>query len=463
MQSSDIYIANDRPLPRVTPLHAAAAALTPPRLAVALVVGAVAAVGAVGADARWLAALGTTIAGSRHVPDGVPFAAAATDGWPNVLVLAELAFAAAVGVLGDTGIFALQLAAVAACLTLVAADMRALGARQGGAALVLLATALAAASALAVARLQLFSLALFPVAVWLLRRDAERPTRRLWLLVPLVALWGNLHGAVLVGVGVALAYLAFSARRRARERVALGASLLAALCATPALTGTPSYYAGVLGNEAARRGEGLWAPLSTSPLDLAFVAAAGLLALLAIRARPPVWELVAAAALLLLTVQTARSGVWLALFLAPRAAAALRVDARVRPSVGAAVGCCAILLLVLGLARGPLQTGAGSAVLAQAAGAGVVLAEPVLAEQTVAAGGRIWIGNPLDAFAARDQRAYLAWVQGERGGDAALAHADAVLVARDGPAAARLEADGRFRVLASDGRTVLYTRAAAGA
>ena len=42
-----------------------------------------------------------------------------------------------------------------------------------------------------------------------------------------------------------------------------------AVCTTPALQHTPDYYRGLVGNEAARRGEGLWGPLSlTSGFDL---------------------------------------------------------------------------------------------------------------------------------------------------------------------------------------------------
>ena len=54
------------------------------------------------------------------------------------------------------------------------------------------------APALLVVRSQLFSLALFPLLVLLLRGEARAPSRRIWLLVPLVALWSNLHGGVLL-------------------------------------------------------------------------------------------------------------------------------------------------------------------------------------------------------------------------------------------------------------------------
>jgi hypothetical protein len=47
----------------------------------------------------------------------------------------------------------------------------------------------------------LFSLALFPLLLVLLEVDSRAPSRRIWLAVPLVLVWGNLHGAVLAGLG----------------------------------------------------------------------------------------------------------------------------------------------------------------------------------------------------------------------------------------------------------------------
>ena len=217
----------------------------------------------VGADADWLAALGRDIAQSWSIPNGVPFAAAASEGWHNVPVLGELVFHWLQASLGSRGLVIAQVAAVVACLWLVSTDMRRAGVADAPAALVLMLTAFAAAPALLVVRSQLFSLALFPLLVLLLREEARRPSRRVWLLVPLVALWSNLHGGVLLGVAVAGAYLLF-ARLRRDPLVAGGvlAGMALALFATPALAKTADYYRGVIGSQAASRGEGLWQPLS---------------------------------------------------------------------------------------------------------------------------------------------------------------------------------------------------------
>src|SRR5207248_2666630 len=154
----------------------------PLELAVALGVALAALAGTIGADARWLAALGRIIVHRGGIPDGIPYASAPSSGWHNVPVLAELILRGLTSAAGDRG---------------------------------------------------------------------------------LLAAWPNLHGAGLVGLAVAAAYLIFERGRR-QPLLAAAAFLVSAvaLCATPALQHTPDYYAGLVRNEAARRGEGLWAPLS---------------------------------------------------------------------------------------------------------------------------------------------------------------------------------------------------------
>src|SRR5205823_11784251 len=128
----------------------------------------------------------------------------------------------------------------------------------------------------------------------LLRSDARNPSRRILLVVPLLALWSNLHGAALVGYGITLIYLAVvRLRADALLAIAVAAAASLALCLTPAGIHTIAYYHGVLGNEAAHRGEGLWGPLSLSaPLDVLMIVAAAALALHLRRSRPALWELV---------------------------------------------------------------------------------------------------------------------------------------------------------------------------
>jgi hypothetical protein len=181
---------------------------------VAVIVAIAALLARVGADAQWLAALGHVIVQRHSIPTGIPFAAAPTSHWPNAIVLAELAFDALERTLGDRGLMLAQLLAVGVGLAVLGRDALAGGADPPGTSGALLLAGIGALPSLAIARVQLFSLLLFPILVALLRAESRRPSRRIWLLVPLLALWANLHGTVLLGLAVALAYLLCSRLRR---------------------------------------------------------------------------------------------------------------------------------------------------------------------------------------------------------------------------------------------------------
>jgi len=114
-------------------------------LAVAMGAGGCALLGSIGADARWLAALGRTILAQGSVPAGIPYAAAPSVDWVNVPVLGELVFHALQVAGGDRGFLIAQLVATAAALALLALGMRALGAPDGARAVVLMLVFFAAA------------------------------------------------------------------------------------------------------------------------------------------------------------------------------------------------------------------------------------------------------------------------------------------------------------------------------
>jgi hypothetical protein len=443
---------------------ATSARFGPLELAVALGAALAAVAGTIGADARWLPALGRIIIDRGTIPDGVPYASAPSAGWHNVPVLAELTLRGLTSVAGDRGLLVAQVVAVGASLAILAWDLRRAGADDFGGALVLLVVVIGALPALVIIRSQLFSLLFFAALVALLRREAREPSARVWLLLPLFAIWSNLHGAVLVGFAVAAAYLVLERGRRQPFVAAavLGGSALA-VCVTPALEHTPDYYLGVLHNEAARRGVELWAPLSlTSGFDLLLLAAAVTLVMLGLRARPALWETLALAALAVLTIRTARSGVWLLFFAAAPAARALRFGSGRSLRLAASALALSVAVAVFGLARGPLSTGAGKPLLDEAlqrAHGTPILAEGVLAEQVALAGGRVWMSNPLDAFSRRDQSLYLDWLAGDPDGDAALRNApNVVLVRRHSETGRRVSHDRRLREIASDATAVLYVK-----
>jgi hypothetical protein len=436
-------------------------------LAVALGAGACALLGSIGADARWLAALGRTILERGSIPSGVPYAAAPSVDWVNVPVLGELVFHALQVVGGDRGFLVAQLIAVTAALTLLALGMRARGASDAASAAVLMLVFFAAVPSFLIVRAQLFSLVLFCAALLLLRAESRRPSRRVWLLVPLIVLWANLHGGVLVGLAIAAAYLVLE---RARREPVVAASVLVASCAalflTPALLDSGHYYLGVLRSEAAQRGEGLWAPLSIGkPFDALFIVLAIPLLVFAFRSGSSVWELACIAAFAGLTVHAGRNSVWLLCFIAAPAAHGLGKrylrDFSVSPRTLVLCAWVPAAFLVLGVLQTPQQYGAGERVRSEAArlAAGKpILADGIDAEQLALDGRRVWIANPLDAFSRRDQRLYLDWLDANPAGDALLREATAVVVARGSKPQQRLDRDRSFRRAALDARAAIYVR-----
>src|ERR1700716_695154 len=175
----------------------------------------------IGADARWLAAIGAAIVHAGALPHAIPYAAAPAVAWHDAPALGQLMFHGAHSLLGDRGLVLAQAVAAGIALWMLALDLRAARARDGAGAAVILAVVVAAPAAFLIVRAQLFSLALFPVLVLLLRTEARRPSTRIWLVVPLIALWANLHGGVLIGFALLAAYLLFQ-RFRHTPAVAIG-------------------------------------------------------------------------------------------------------------------------------------------------------------------------------------------------------------------------------------------------
>ena len=52
------------------------------------------------------------------------------------------------------------------------------------------------------ARPHIFTLLLLSISVWMIEADRERSSRRIWLLVPITAVWTNLHGGFLALIAV---------------------------------------------------------------------------------------------------------------------------------------------------------------------------------------------------------------------------------------------------------------------
>jgi hypothetical protein len=420
-------------------------------LIVPLLAAAAAAFGVVGADARWLAAVGASIA-DGHLVHSVAFATAPTSGWVNAPVLGEVVFHWLWALLGDRGLVLAQVVAVLACFGALARGLRRQTDDGASVAAVLFFVLVGSLPAVLVARNQLFSLILFPLLILLLEAETREPSRRIWLAVPLLLLWANLHGAVLVGFAVLAVYIVVA---RLRALPVLVASTLA-LCATPELWHTPRYYAAVSENEAAHMGVGLWSPLGTSPTDLLFVIAALMLLLAAVWPRPRwhAWEAVAVVGLVAASVHAARFGTWLVFVAAYPAARSLRLR---RPSTVPVLLPAALALAVVGgVAHTPFDAGSRALAHVAALSGSTVLAEPVAAEQVAVDGGTIWVANPLEAFRHADQRLYLDWAAGKPRGAAAVQHAQLVLVRRDSAAGRSAAGDPRLVTVRRTSGAVLY-------
>ncbi len=436
-------------------------------MAVSLVTALAALQAQVGADARWLAALGAEIARLGEIPRGIPYAAFSSAGWHDAPALSQLAFHGLEAGLGERGLVLAQVLAVALALTALSLDLRRQGAADLPSSLVILLASAASASTLLVVRAQLFSLALFPWLVFVLRREERAPSWRMWLLPPLLALWSNLHGGALLGLGVVAAYLLVGRLRR-QPGVALAALLACslALLATPAHLHTVAYYRSVLGSEAAVRGEGLWAPLSwTRPFDLAFLTLGIPLVLAAARARRPLWEGIVLLALTGAAAHSGRNAVWLVLFAAAPAGRWLTGSRSWQLAPPRRLVPVAAALLAgaigLGLARPPAAATASSELRLLAAAVArdaPILADAENAEALALDGRRVWIANPLDAFPRTLQRAYLDWLAGRAPPEAVAPRARVVLVALGTPAQLRLARSRTFREVGRDEQAVLYAR-----
>jgi hypothetical protein len=121
-------------------------------------------------------------------------------------------------------------------------------------------------------RTQGFAYPLFVATLWLLAAQRRTPSRRVYLVLPLLVLWANLHGSVTLGVAIACLYgltllgedLRRAPRRpRARSLVfVLGPPLC--LLATPYGLAGLSYYRETLFNPAFKTLVSEWAPVTAA-------------------------------------------------------------------------------------------------------------------------------------------------------------------------------------------------------
>lgn len=123
-------------------------------------------------------------------------------------------------------------------------------------------------------RAQSFAYLLFVGVLALLIADARSGGRRVLLCLPLLALWGNLHGSVLMGAALVSLRGAILLWQRRRHAVAVCLLTLPWLCVllSPYAASLPGYYAGMLFGHDFSALVTEWGPTTPGPMTAAFYA-----------------------------------------------------------------------------------------------------------------------------------------------------------------------------------------------
>ncbi|MCW3016574.1 MAG: hypothetical protein JWO02_3666 [Solirubrobacterales bacterium] len=173
-------------------------------------------------------------------------------------------------------------------------------------------------------RTQTFALPLFVAVLWLLSEDSRAPSARVFWCFPLLVLWANLHGSVVIGA--ALVALAGILRLRDAWRsgdgrggtlagLALMIMPLLAIVATPYGVSVFSYFHDLFGNAEIKQLAPEWMPTALEPVQLPFF----LLGALAVaflgrhRRRLTIFEQVALVGTLVAALAAARNLAWFGL------------------------------------------------------------------------------------------------------------------------------------------------------
>jgi hypothetical protein len=166
-------------------------------------------------------------------------------------------------------------------------------------------------------RPQFFAYPLFLGLLILLLAEKEAPSRRVWLALPLLVLWANLHGSVTLGIGLVGLYALTEARRAPARAIALIVLAPATILATPYGTSILSYYHSTLLNTALPKYVTEWKPLYdvTQPAVIFLAPIIVLfLALPWVLRRQATWfERLATLALAAAAVMAVRNVIWLAM------------------------------------------------------------------------------------------------------------------------------------------------------
>jgi len=118
--------------------------------------------------------------------------------WTDQQWLAQLVMYGAHSLGGYALLSILTCASVIGAFSIAAAAARWLGAGPRAIWVLFLPVLVAAPWAWSI-RAQMLTLPLFTGLLWLLAAEVRRPSRRVWLAIPMLVLWGNLHGSAALG------------------------------------------------------------------------------------------------------------------------------------------------------------------------------------------------------------------------------------------------------------------------
>jgi hypothetical protein len=179
-------------------------------------------------------------------------------------------------------------------------------------------------------RTQTLAYPLFAAVFLLLLYDSRRPSNRVLLVLPILVLWGNLHGSAVLGATlIALRGCLLLWERRGR-RIAVPISMIlltpVALLITPYGTATAGYYRATLLDPSFKQLAGEWQPITHDPvLIVPFACLTALTAWTLVRGRreTTLWERLALVVLVVAAASALRNVVWLSLGALPVLAVAL--------------------------------------------------------------------------------------------------------------------------------------------
>lgn len=189
--------------------------------------------------------------------------------WSNHEWLTEVVMAAAYNTLGVVGLKLWKFACVAATVLLMVCGLAETRATKTAQLNTLTVVAIAMMPQMEF-RPQLFTFMLFAATLALLARENYRGHAPLWLLIPMMALWANLHGGFIMGIAALAIYGAITAVRdlaagagltRALRLGALTGGVLLATMATPYGLETWSPVLHALRNPITRVAVTDWQPL----------------------------------------------------------------------------------------------------------------------------------------------------------------------------------------------------------